>query len=106
MLTTDNGAQFISSRLLETLECLGITHRRTAYHQPQGDSYIERFHRSLIEEDVWTVEYPSLEDARTGIACGIEEYDHDWPHRGVQNCTPHEVFGAVAAVLRSEALTV
>jgi len=46
-LTTDNGTQFTSSRFIETLNRLGITHRRTAYHHPEGNSYIERFHRSL-----------------------------------------------------------
>jgi len=29
-LTTDNGTQFTSSRFLETLRQLGMTHRRTA----------------------------------------------------------------------------
>ena len=42
---------------------LGITHRRTAYHHPEGNSYIERFHRSLKEEEVWTAEYRSVEEA-------------------------------------------
>jgi autotransporter-associated beta strand protein len=51
-LTTDNGTQFTSSWFLETLGRLGITHRRTAYHHPEGNSYIERFHRSLKEEEV------------------------------------------------------
>ena len=46
-LTTDNGTQFTSTRFLETLVRLGITHRRRAYHHPEGNSYIERFHRSL-----------------------------------------------------------
>ncbi len=55
-LTTDNGTQFTSSRFLETLAQLGITHRGTAYHHPEGNSYIERFHRSLKEEEVWTAE--------------------------------------------------
>jgi putative transposase len=32
-LTTDNGTQFTSARFIETLHRLGITHRRTAYHQ-------------------------------------------------------------------------
>ena len=64
-LTTDNGTQFTSSRFIETLNRLGITHRRTAYHHPEGNSYIERFHRSLKEEEVWTAEYRSLEEART-----------------------------------------
>jgi putative transposase len=65
-LTTDNGTQFTSSRFLETLARLGITHRRTAYHHPEGNSYIERFHRSLKEEEVWTAEYRSLK--KRGLA--------------------------------------
>jgi putative transposase len=105
-LTTDNGTQFTSSRFLETLGRLGITHRRTAYHHPEGNSYIERFHRSLKEEEVWMAEYRSVEEARTGIAHWIEEYNHDRPHRGVGNRTPQEAFLAFAAVLKNEALTV
>ena len=91
-LTTDNGTQFTSSRFLETLGRLGITHRRTAYHHPEGNSYIERFHRSLKEEEVWTAEYRSLEEARASIARWIEEYNHDRPHRGIENRTPREAF--------------
>jgi len=105
-LTTDNGTQFTSSRFLETLGRLGITHRRTAYHHPEGNSYIERFHRSLKEEEVWTAEYRSLEEARASIARWIQEYNHDRPHRGVGNRTPHEAYLAFAGVLKKQALTV
>ncbi len=55
-LTTDNGTQVTSARFLETLAQLGVTRRRTAYHHPEGDSYIERFHLSLKEEEVWLAE--------------------------------------------------
>ena len=55
---------------METLGRLGITHRRTAYHHPEGNSYIERFHRSLKEEEVWTAEYRSLEEARDASLVG------------------------------------
>ena len=105
-LTTDNGTQFTSTRFLETLARLRITHRRTAYHHPEGNSYIERFHRSLKEEEVWTTEYRSLEEARTSIARWIKEYNHDRPHSGVQNRTPHEAFLAFAVDLNSEPLNV
>jgi transposase InsO family protein len=50
-LTTGNGTQFTSSRFLETLARLGITYRRTVYHHPERNSYIERFHCSLNEEE-------------------------------------------------------
>jgi putative transposase len=105
-LTTDNGTQFTSTRFLETLARLGITHRRTAYHHPEGNSYIERFHRSLKEEEVWTAEYRSMEEARTSIARWIKEYNHDRPHCGVGNRTPHEAFLSFAVDLKNEALTV
>jgi putative transposase len=91
---------------LEKLGRLVITHRRTAYDQPEGNSYIERFYRSLKEEEVWTAEYRSLEEARASIACWIKECNHDRPHRGVGNNTPHEAFLALANVLKNEALTV
>jgi hypothetical protein len=48
----------------------------------------------------------SLEEARASIAHWIDEYNHDRPHRGVQNRTPHEAFLAFAGVLKNEALTV
>ncbi len=91
---------------LVLLTQLGITHRRTAYHHPEGNSYIERFHRSLKEEEVWTAEYPNLDEARSSIACWIEEYNHDRPHRGVGNRSPHEAFLAFTGALNPEALTV
>ena len=91
-LTTDNGTQFTSTRFIETLNRLGITHRRTAYHHPEGNSYIERFHRSLKEEEVWTAEYRNVQEARESIGRWIQEYNHDRPHRGVGNRTPHEAF--------------
>lgn len=105
-LTTDNGTQFTSSRFMETLAQLGITHRRTAYHHPEGNSYIERFHRSLKEEEVWTSEYRSLPEARENIGRYLEEYNHDRPHRGVENRTPHEAFLAFAALTKNQALNV
>jgi putative transposase len=71
----------------------------------EGNSCIERFHRGK-EEEVWTAEYRSLEEARASIARWIKEYNHDRPHRGVGNNTPHEAFLAFANVLKNEALTV
>lgn len=89
-LTTDNGTQFTSARYVETLNRFGIQHRRTAYNHPEGNSYIERFHRSLKEEEVWINEYQSFDHARSSIALWIEEYNHDRPHRGLKGRTPHE----------------
>ncbi|MCI0411138.1 MAG: IS3 family transposase [Acidobacteria bacterium] len=105
-LTTDNGTQFTSARFLETLAELGITHRRTAYHHPEGNSYIERFHRSLKEEEVWVSEYRTLEEARASIQRYLWEYNHDRPHSSLGDRTPREAFVGFACDLKIEALTV
>jgi putative transposase len=100
-LTTDNGTQFTSARYVETLNQLGITHRRTAYHHPEGNSYIERFHRSLKEEEVWLNEYQNFDQAKLSIASWIEEYNHDRPHRGLHGQTPHHVRARFVLTLTS-----
>ena len=99
-LTTDNALHFFA--VLRNARASRHTHRRTAYQE--GNSYIERFHRSLKEEEVWTAEYRSLEGARASIARRIEKYNHDQPYGGVRNRTPHEAFLAFAGVLKNEAL--
>jgi transposase InsO family protein len=81
---------FIPVKLHHLWKC--SNHRRTAYHHPEGNSYIERFHRSLKEEEVWTAEYRNVQEARESIGRWIQEYNHDRPHRGVGNRTPNEAF--------------
>jgi integrase-like protein len=56
----------------------------------EGNSYIERFHRSLKEAEVWINEYQSFDHAKQSIAQWIEEYNHDRPHCGLRGRTPHE----------------
>ena len=83
-------------------------HRRTAHNHlitPRA-TVTSNGPRSLKEEEVWTAEYRSLEEARASIARWIGEYNHDRPHRGVGNRTPHEAFLSFAVDLKKEALTV
>jgi len=49
-LTTDNGTH-LRRALCRNSEPAGHHDRRTAYNHPEGNSYIERFHRSLKEEE-------------------------------------------------------
>jgi len=100
-LTTDNGTHFTSARYVETVNRLGILDGRTAFNHPDGNSYIERFHRSLKEEEVWINEYLSFDHARQSIALWIEEYNHDRPHRGLRGRTPH----GASAQLQAKTLT-
>ncbi len=109
LLNTDNGTQFTSARFIETLNRLGITHRRTAFNHPEGNGIIERFHRSLKEEEIWLNEYRSLAEARDSIGRWIQEYNHDRPHRALKNRTPGEAragFAQPQPLTKTEALCV
>jgi hypothetical protein len=93
------------STMTEYLDAL-YRNSASAGNHPEGNSYIERFHRSLKEEEVWTAGYHDVQEARASIAHWIQEYNHDRPHRGVQNRTPHEAFLSFAVDLKNQALTV
>jgi transposase InsO family protein len=47
-----------------------------------------------------------VQEVRESIGRWIQEYNHDRPHHGVGNQTPHEAFLSLGAVLKEEALTV
>lgn len=80
--------------------------RYLAYHHPEGNSYIERFHRSLKEEEVGLSEYRNLEEARESIARYLREYNHHRPHRGLRDRTPREAYVSLQSDLRNQALPV
>jgi len=91
-ILTDNGPQF-TSRLYEgELSSLGITHRRTAYNHPEANGMVERFFRSLKEEEVWQNEYESLAEARGRIGAWIMFYNKERPHMALGYRTPKEAY--------------
>ena len=47
ILHLDQGHNFESSLLQQTLDAFGITKSRTTAYRPQGDGMVERFNRSL-----------------------------------------------------------
>jgi transposase InsO family protein len=66
----------------------GVCAILNTYHHTEGKSYIERFHRSLKEEELWSSEYRYLMEARENTSRYLDEYNQDRPHRGVGNRTP------------------
>jgi len=46
---SDQGANFESTILKQTLQAYGITKSRTTAYHPQGDGMVERFNRSLLQ---------------------------------------------------------
>ncbi len=65
-------------------------HERTGYNNPDADGYIERFFRSLKEEEVWMQEYDNFAEAKSAIKTYIEFYNKERPHSALGYRTPQE----------------
>ena len=92
-LVTDNGPQMTSKGFLEHLRKSGhFKHIRISYRHPTSIGLIERFHRTLKEEEVWVKGYRDPIEARRRIAHFIKEYNYQRPHQSLGHATPWEVY--------------
>ncbi len=75
-----------------------IEHRTTPVGRPQSNGYLERFHRTLLEEHLRikgrTTWYEVLEEMQKDLDGYLETYNTRRPHRGrgMEGRTPYEVF--------------
>ena len=49
ILHLDQGHNFVSTILSQTLDAFGVNKSCTTAHHPQGDGLVERFNRSLLQ---------------------------------------------------------
>jgi hypothetical protein len=89
-LRTDNGPQMTSRRFRGALAACEITHERTGYNNPDGEAYIERFFRTLKEEELWLRGYRSFAEASEAIARFIACYNAERPHQALGYRSPRE----------------
>jgi putative transposase len=102
-LRTDNSPQMTSRRFKRALEACEITHERTGYNNPDGDAYIERFFRTLKEEEVWLHDYASFAEASEAIARFIAYYNAERPHQALGYLSPQEFRAQQARSLLKQA---
>lgn len=99
---SDNGREFCGRpdkhpyELFLQLE--GIEHRTTQVRRPQSNGYLERFHRTLLDEHLriqgrktW---YEDLPQMQVDLDAFLQKYNHDRPHqgRGMKGRTPIQAF--------------
>lgn len=89
---TDNGSEFCGTDEHEfeaTLFELKVGHRRTRVKRPQTNGFVERFHRTVLDE-FFRVElrkraFATLEELDQALQAWICHYNVSRPHQGYRN---------------------
>lgn len=102
-LVTDNGSSFIAKRFVAFL-ANRYSHVRIRYRTPTQLGLLERFHRTLKEEEVYWRLYDDPAHARTCLAEFRKRYNERRPHwalvpeRGGDPHVPAEVYAGAAQI--------
>ena len=103
-ILSDNGREFCGREDRHPYELFlqleEIEHRKTKVGRPQSNGFIERFHRTLLEEHLRikgrTTWYETVAEMQKDLDAYLETYNRQRPHRGrgMKGRTPYEVFKA------------
>ena len=97
---TDNGSQMTSHSFREYVRALQVKHLRTAFRHPETIGKIERYHRTIKEEDVFPKAYADPFQAQEGIRGFVRYYNEERPHEALGNVTPEDRYaGREKAIL-------
>ena len=79
-LVTDNGSSFLAKRFSQFLAEKTFSHIRIQYRTPTQLGLLERFHRTLKQEEVYWNMYDNPSQARDSLERFRERYNCDRPH--------------------------
>jgi putative transposase len=92
VVNTDQGSQFTSEAWLKSLTEKGILVSMTGKGRCLDNVYIERFWRSVKQEEFYLNEYTSVKALRQAIAQYIEFYNNERFHQSLEYQTPASVY--------------
>jgi putative transposase len=83
IINTDQGSQFTSNVWLECLKRNEVKISMDSKGRCLDNVYIERFWRSLKQEEVYLKPYDNVVEARAGISNYMKFYNHTRPHQSL-----------------------
>jgi putative transposase len=89
---TDQGAQFTSPEYIGLLKDSGIKISMDAKGRALDNIAIERFWRTLKQDEVYLRDYESLAEARSSIEEFIHHYNQERPHASLGGETPEMAY--------------
>lgn len=94
IINSDQGSQFTSSEYTEYLRSRSIRQSMDGKARWVDNVIIERWFRSLKQEEIYINEYQSPRELRAGIREYIKVYNYERPHESFNNERPATVYGA------------
>jgi transposase InsO family protein len=90
-LHNDNGSQLKAKKLRQWLRELGVLQDFSRPKVPEDLAILERFMRTVKQEEVYPAEYVDHYMARDGIGIFIDYYNHRRPHQSLGYVTPYDM---------------
>ena len=94
IINSDQGSQFTSGEYTEYLKSLGIRQSMDGKARWVDNVIIERWFRSLKQEEIYINEYQNPRELRLGIKEYVITYNYERPHDSLNNERPAAVYGA------------
>ena len=92
ILNHDQGVQYTCTDWIALALSEGIRLSMAGKGRCYDNIHMERFWRSLKQEEVYLTEYVTLKDARQGFRQYIQQYNHRRLHQNLDYQTPDQVF--------------
>lgn len=92
IINTDQGVQFTSHAWIDTVQSNDILPSMDGVGRCMDNIFIERFWRSLKQENVYRLEYNDVPHARKEIGQYIDFYNNERLHSSLGYKTPAEVY--------------
>jgi len=92
ILQVDNGCQPTSNTFIKEMAVCDVTLLYSAYATPEHNAHIERFFRTLKEEEIYYNLYETYNEAITSIEAYIDFYNNNRIHSALGYLTPAEYY--------------
>jgi putative transposase len=92
IFNTDQGSQFTCNSFIEVLERNKIAISMDGKGRATDNVVIERFWRSIKYEDIFLMQYKTMEEVKNGVAKYMDFYNHRRPHSSLGYRVPMKVY--------------
>jgi putative transposase len=92
IFNTDQGTQFTCHSFIEVLERNNITISMDGKGRATDNVVIERFWRSIKYEDIFPMQYKTMEEVKNGVAKYMDFYNNRRPHSSLGYRVPMKVY--------------